>query len=302
MLIGLIITGLLLIVIIWILIERKQLVTTRYTVKSEKLAKAFDQTRFVILSDLHNSTFGKNNKRLIRKIERLSPEFIIVVGDMINKTYKCYPGNAFSLLSQLSGKYPIYYAYGNHEQNLEKPFSSDNNNEKDHVHSTWITYKEQLSKGNVAFLNNQSIFLEKGGDKLRISGVSIEKKYFEHGKQYGMEDEYLSTLIGEKTGGMYNILIAHNPTYFSSYVQWGADLIISGHLHGGMVRLPFLGGIVSPQVGLFPKYSSGLHQKNESQILVSRGLGSHSFMPRMFNVPEIVFVELISVDKSTTTQ
>jgi predicted MPP superfamily phosphohydrolase len=144
MLIAIIIPGLILIMIVWILVERKQLVMTSYNAVSDKLPKAFHNTSFVVLADLHNSKFGKNNERLIRMIERCSPEFIIVAGDMISKRAKCYPGDTFSLLAQLAKKYKIYYAYGNHELRMEKQYPEYGGWNEDRVGSTWVEYKKRL--------------------------------------------------------------------------------------------------------------------------------------------------------------
>lgn len=295
MLIAIIITGLFLIMLVWILVERKQLVITRYDVISDKLPKAFHNTGFVVLADLHNSKFGKNNERLIRRIESCSPEFIIVAGDMINKKRECYPSDAFSLLAQLAKKYKIYYAYGNHELRMEKQYSERGGQNVNCISSTWVECKKQLKRLGVVFLDNDTVFVEKGGDGIRISGVTIGEKFFEHGKLQPMGAGYLASLLGDKPEKEYQILIAHNPAYFLDYISWGGDIVLSGHVHGGLLRLPLIGGVISPQVRLFPKYSSGLHKENGQQMIVSRGLGSHSLMPRIFNPPEIVHVILKSI-------
>lgn len=292
-----IVIGLLLIVGIWIPIEQKLLMTSSFTIKSDKLPKAFHRTDFVILTDLHNHTFGKNNTRLIRRVERLSPEFIIVAGDMINKKDACCPGNAFNVLSQLAKRYKIYYAYGNHEQRFEQApvFKSDKKDKRSF--STWVEFQNRLTKEGVSFLDNESIFLEKGKVSIRITGVTIKSEYFEHGKQKPMDEGYLKSLLGEKPEEGFELLIAHSPLYFDNYTNWGADLIISGHMHGGLIRLPFFGGLLSPQVRFFPKYSFGLYHNKGSQMLVSRGLGSHSLMLRLFNIPEVVSVKLLCDSK-----
>lgn len=297
MLIGLIIFGVFLIVILWTVVEQKQLVVTNYQVESDRLPEAFHNTSFVILSDLHNRCFGKNNERLIKKITGCSPEFILVAGDMIDKRKNCYPGDTYSLLEQLSQKYKIYYAYGNHEQRMDKLLTQNSSEIPEEIASTWVEYKIALLEHKVTLLDNTGVCIIKGGDKLRITGVSIAEKYFVHGKLKPMEEGYLTSLVGNKPEQDYQIMIAHNPAYFHEYVRWGADLIVSGHIHGGMVRLPLLGGLVSPQVRLFPKYSSGIHSENGQKMIVSRGLGSHSLMPRLFNIPEIVRVTLKNKEK-----
>ncbi|MDF2943713.1 MAG: hypothetical protein K0S01_2571 [Herbinix sp.] len=287
--------GILMLLILWGYIEQKQLFITRYPIVSKKLPKQWNNTNFVVLADLHNRTFGKNNERLIKKIIKLSPEFIIVAGDMVNKKEPSFPSHAYTLLEVLAKQFKIYYAYGNHEQRIE--LYKDNNPINNtayskEVYSTWVEYKKRLSAAGVTFLDNDSITIVKNSAKLRITGISIGKKYFERNKTLKMESGYLERLVGARVKDEYQLLIAHNPIYFKDYVKWGSDLTISGHLHGGMVRLPGVGGIISPQAKFFPKYNSGTYVENDLQLVVSRGLGSHSIMPRLFNIPEIILVNL----------
>jgi Predicted phosphohydrolases len=300
-----ILIGIALFFIAWTLIEQKQLVTTKYEVLSKELPKGFDQTRFVVLADLHNYTFGINNERLVKRIEALAPEFIIIAGDMINKRVACCPSNAFTLLEQLAKKYKIYYAYGNHEQRNERLLIEKNSVVTDSkravepssqlmsdISSTWVEFKDKLHELGVIFLDNQGVELVKKNNRLRITGISIGKEFFKRTNFPDMEKEYLTGLIGEKPKNQYQILIAHNPIYFKAYADWGADLTISGHLHGGMVRIPGIGGVISPQVTLFPKYHGGNFTENGQEMIVSRGLGSHSMMPRYLNTPEVVQITL----------
>lgn len=298
-----IILGIIIIIFLWSLIEQKLLVTSKYTIKTRKLPIHLNNTRFVLLADLHNRTFGKMNERLIKQIEALTPEFIIVAGDMINKKEACYPSHAFTLLEQLSKKYKIYYAYGNHEQRLElmqeqlqtkhtPNTGTQNTKNNDFLYSTWIEYKSRLINSGVIFLDNDNIQFTKKGCTLSISGVSIERKFFERNQHHDMEDEYLLEILGKSDVQNYQLLIAHNPVYFKEYAKWGADLTLSGHLHGGMVRLPGIGGLISPQAKFFPKYQKGTFEENDQYMVVSRGLGSHSVMPRLFNIPELISVEL----------
>ena len=305
--------GIALFFIVWTLIEQKLLVTTQYDVSSSKLPIGCDNTKFVVLADLHNYTFGRNNERLVRRIEVLEPAFIIVAGDMIHKREACYPSNAYTLLEQLAKKYKIYYAYGNHEQKVDTLQSKndldtsvelkqtrsliESEQQSQNPSSTWVEYKERLKQLGVTFLDNQSVDVVINKNKVRISGVSIGRDYFKRSQYPDMEENYLSSLLGSKKEDQFQILIAHNPVYFNWYLEWGADLTISGHLHGGMVRVPGLGGIVSPQVKLFPKYDGGKFIKNKRTMIVSRGLGSHSLMPRYFNVPEVVQVTLKNLEK-----
>jgi predicted MPP superfamily phosphohydrolase len=296
-----IVGGIILLIVLWAFIEHKLLVTTKYTICSTRLPKQLDRTNFVVLADLHNNNFGKRNTRLINQINKLSPDFILVAGDMINKKAPSYPSHASILLEQLVKSYPIYYAYGNHELRMEQylemtsdhKISSDVNTKHiTYLHSTWVEFKKHLSDAGVIFLNNESIIVNKNNCKLQITGVSIEQKYFDRNKKLKMEDGYLEELVKAKANGEYQILIAHHPFYFKNYAKWGADVILSGHVHGGMVRLPGVGGILSPQAKFFPKYQAGTYTEDGKYMVVSRGLGSHSIMPRLFNIPELVSVNL----------
>lgn len=290
-----IILGLLLLFILWSLLERKMIVNTKYTIHSKSLGKDLYDLAFVVIADLHNVSFGKNNKRLIKKILELKPDFVIIAGDMVTKRKPCYPGRAYNLIKEISEYYPVYYAYGNHEQYFEdlKPVcDEDSYKEQTALYEAWDIYKEKLKKLGVYLLDNDSIVLQYKDSKLTITGLSISPDFYHKGNKSRINQEELYSKIGSKGSDSFQILVAHNPIYFSDYIEWGADLIISGHMHGGIVRLPFVGGVVSPQVKLFPKYDSGLYEDNKLCMLVSRGLGSHSFMPRFLNPPELMKVTL----------
>ena len=287
-------------IIIWAFIEQKLLVTTKYVIKSARLPKQFNHTKLVVLADLHNRTFGNNNERLIKRIEELKPDYILVAGDMINKKEKAYPSNGYLLLEGLAKKYKIYYAYGNHEQRIEqynKTLKHENITDsklrqQNHIYTTWREYKIKLTAQGVTFLDNDQVSIIKADETLLLTGASINQKYFKRNQIPEMEPVYLNHLLGPARNESYRILIAHNPVFFENYYKWGADLVISGHLHGGMVRFPGIGGIISPQAKFFPKYQAGEFSHNGHTMVVSRGLGSHSIMPRLFNIPEVVFVEL----------
>lgn len=280
------------ILLIWSAIEQKFLTVTSYTVCSDRLGKEMDAPCFVVLADLHDMTFGRNNSRLAERIDKLSPDFIIVAGDLIDKNLRCYPGNTYKLLEKLAVRYKIYYAYGNHEQRLEQYASDGWPESKKKLYEAWTIFKDRLKAMNVEFLDNSSSFYIKNNTKICISGVSIDKEYFQKSRIPVMKKGYITSLLGNTNNDYFQLLIAHNPVYFHEYVSWGADLTVSGHLHGGMIRLPLLGGVVSPQVKFFPKYYSGYFTENGQAMIVSRGLGTHSNMPRLFNAPEIVYIKL----------
>lgn len=288
-------TGLILILILWSFLEQKRIVTSRYIIDSQSLGTNNKVLSFVVLADLHNKRFGKNNHSLLKKILEQKPDFVIIAGDLITKRKPCYPGNAYNLIRDLSEHYPVYYAYGNHEQTFE-----DLENHKDEalykkhigLSESWSIYKEKISQLGVYLLDNKSIMLYYKDTKLTITGLSIATDYYSKGKMLELNPEEITKKIGNRNREGFQLLIAHNPIYFNNYVQWGADLTLSGHVHGGLLRLPFIGGVISPQVKLFPKYDAGQFSKNNHHMIVSRGLGSHSFMPRFLNPPELIVITL----------
>lgn len=241
-------------------------------------------TKFVVIADLHNQQYGRNNEELIRKIDEISPDFIIVAGDtMIAK-----PGHeldvSLKFIEKISQKYKIYYGMGNHEYRLKiYPQQYPGMYEK---------FYEFINAHNVTLLENESDIITLKNRKLKITGLEIERNYYKRLVNVKMDKEYITHLVGEKSDE-YTILIAHNPEYFKAYSDWGADLVLAGHIHGGMVRLPFLGGAVSPKIRLFPKYDAGLFERAGSKMIVSRGLGMHTLPIRINNRAQLVVVELL---------
>lgn len=279
------------ILLIWSAIEQKFFTITGYSISSAKLPENMDGTGFVVLADLHDKSFGRDNERLVQAIDKLSPDFILVAGDLVDKSKKAYPSNAYKLLEYLAGKYRIYYAYGNHEQTLEQYKASERSCDRE-LYAAWIEYRDRLKELGVEILDNTAAFYHKNNSKISIWGVTIGEEFFRKRRIPVMKREYLTSQLGNTNNNYFRLLIAHNPDHFHEYSRWGADLTVSGHLHGGMMRLPGLGGIISPQVKFFPKYYSGSFEDNNKYMIVSRGLGTHSYMPRLFNVPEIVYIKL----------
>ncbi|MDF2542055.1 MAG: hypothetical protein K0S47_1773 [Herbinix sp.] len=266
-------------------IEQQFLTTTNYMIGSKKLPQDFDGKSFVLLSDLHNKCIGKYNQKLIKAIEKEAPDYILIAGDMISKEMDCIPSSAYSLIEQLSRNYPIYYGYGNHEQKMIT--------DEDKYH--WHEYKEKLIRVGVIFLDNETKSISNGQSSLLITGISIDREFYKRSDVPKLKSSYLKDLVPPQDPMKYHILIAHNPVYFKEYITWGADLVVAGHLHGGLVRLPMIGGLISPQVKVLPKYDSGKYRDLDSEMIVSRGLGTHSYMLRLFNRPELIKITMKSI-------
>lgn len=274
----------LILLILYICFENKHLRICEYVITNSKIPQTFDGAIFVVMADLHNNSFGKNNERLLKYIYRINPNYIIIAGDMLvgDKTYT--HETALSLLLTLAEKYPIYYGYGNHEQRIHE--------QGPHHHEEFYDFYSQLEKAGVTFLVNTVVDIIKGKDNIRITGIEIDKMYFRKMEKRPMPVEHLKDLVGICDESCYNILVAHNPNYFETYAKWGADLTLSGHVHGGMARIPFLGGVISPQFTLFPKYDGGKFEIDKKIMLLSRGLGSHTIKIRFNNPPELVVFRL----------
>ncbi|MBO5142302.1 MAG: metallophosphoesterase [Clostridia bacterium] len=263
----------LIIFLIRLYIDNNVLTTTYISFTDTELPENFSGTKILQISDLHNKSYGKNNEVLIKEIEKINPEYIFLTGDMVsNKDVDFTP--FFNLVSILGNKYKCFYIIGNHEMDLT-------NRERNNICDTLKSY-------NVKVLDNEMVELVKNDEQINLYGMWYNPKFY-------IEEEFylenMEKIMGNSKTG-FNILLTHNPDDFEIYADWGADLIFSGHVHGGMVRLPIVGGVISPNRFLFPKYDAGLYKYNNSSLIVSRGLSRGTTGLRVFNQPELVVVTL----------
>ena len=316
-------------------------------------------TKIMLLTDLHNCVYGRENETLLSLVRKQSPDLILIAGDMLVGKPKKEFKEAVHFLNRLAElKIPIYYAHGNHELRLKLY--------PEQYGDMYERFRKELSP-DINFLLNESVTLDKNGEKLKIFGLDLDKKYYQRFKKTPMEENYLTDLwekdriINEqkqknktqneqkqidttknkqnqknktqneqnqmdtiqneqnqmdttsnntkielnqkaknikhsnkniKEKKIFQILIAHNPLYFEEYSDFGVDMVVSGHYHGCMVRIPVLGGILSPQIGFFPKYVAGEYREKNSVLYLSAGLGNHSIKLRIGNIPEIVVITL----------
>lgn len=253
--------------------------------KSEKLTRV---CRFVFLSDLHNKSFGKDNQQLLDAIEQAKPDFVVTAGDMLVGKPKAPMDVAIKLMKDLAEKYPVYYGNGNHEYRL-KIYPET-------YGTMYQEYKEALKACGVHLLENEQETLQYGKHRINICGLEIDRFYYKRFKKVYMDEGYIESEVGKKSN-LFTILIAHNPTYFPQYAKWGADLTLSGHNHGGIIRLPKLGGVISPQLRLFPHYDGGLYKNGDKIMVLSRGLGTHTIPLRIGNRAEMITIDLVSKEK-----
>ncbi len=263
--------------------EIRSFIVTRYQISSEKWNKAEGKCRIVFLSDLHNRVYGKNNDRLLRAVSRQRPDMILAGGDMLvgKNGYDYRPAAEF--MKKLPSICPVYYANGNHEQRLK--------NNPDIYEQSYQKYKEELLLAGIHFLENESEDILLRGVPVRVTGFEVSGKNYGRFCKKGPDIDTLKAQIGNCGKGYYQILLAHNPSYMKTYLEWGADMVLSGHLHGGIVGLPGFRGVISPGFRLFPEYSGGYYDKGDQVIVVSRGIGSHTIPVRLFNSPEVVVLE-----------
>lgn len=258
--------------------------TNRFVIVEREIysSKIKEDYSFVVLSDLHNKSYGTKNEKLIKAVQKLKPDSVMVAGDMLTGKKGDDYENAIALIKGLAWQYPIIYGNGNHEYRLKM--------NPEFYGSMYQDYFGKLMKSGVAPLINKQICLPE--KNISIYGSEIDRRYFKKFKIQQMGDSYLDELLGKPNEEMFQILIAHNPDFFPEYANWGADLVLSGHIHGGVVKLPFLGGVISPTFHFFPKYDGGLYEIGKSKMILSRGLGTHTIPVRMFNPGEVIMVKL----------
>lgn len=263
--------------------ELRDFRVTKYRICSHKLNGIKGTKRIVFLSDLHNRMYGEENGRLLESIRDQHPDLILIGGDMLVRK----DGNSYDktvrFLEKLPGICPVYYANGNHEQKLKEL--------PDKYEQSYEEYKKALSANGIHMLENASETVKLDDVPVKLSGLEIPLGAYARFGKKELSLKEITDRIGEH-GVDYQILLAHHPGYIKEYLAYGADLILSGHYHGCVVQLPGIGGVVSPNFTLFPKYSGGIYPEGEQTAVVSRGLGTHSVPLRLWNWPELIVLEL----------
>jgi len=253
---------------------------TEYTINSSKIPKSFNGYKILQLSDLHNSSYGKNNNRLLKKINEINPDIIVMTGDMVSSNTKNFD-NFFSFSKEISKKYRTYYIMGNHELRMNKT-----NQEK---------IIASLKDLGIYILDNKKVELTKESDSILLYGlhqpVSTYKNVLKKSTKEDFDLSNLENIFPKLDNSRFNIILSHSPFIFEVLEKWGADLVLSGHVHGGLVRLPLIGGVLSPERTFFPKYDFGEYSIGDSKMILSRGLGNGTINLRVFNNPEICLIK-----------
>lgn len=242
--------------------------------------------KIVFLTDLHNQVYGKNNEKLVRAIKAQKPDMILIGGDMFVKGISFDASVPLALMEQLVKVAKVFYANGNHEKKVM--------DEWEETKEAFWEYHENLTKAGVVYLMNDSRRITIKGRTFEIIGLDIGlENYRKIWHKPTLSVEELKKKIPECADDKdYRILLAHNPHFFELYAKTDVELVLSGHVHGGTIILPFLGGLIASNYRLFPKYDFGKFEKNGTTMILSKGLGEHSIKLRLFNIPEVSVVEL----------
>ena len=265
------------ILFIFFIWQNNSIVISKYDYKNSEIPLEFNDFNIVQISDLHNKVFGKEQSKLLEKVKSLSPDIIIVTGDMIDRR-RYNLENAMKFIEEAVKIAPIYYVSGNHEAWSGK----------------YSEVKERLMEAGVYIIDDEIINFKKEDSYINILGLAdpafITSTYIDGTDTSNME-EYLSDWSNIEG---FKILLSHRPELLDLYSKNNINLVFSGHAHGGQIRIPFIGGIIAPNQGFFPKYTSGSYKSKETTMFVSRGLGNSLFPLRVFNRPEIISVTLKS--------
>ena len=263
--------------------ELRDFRVTKYRICSQKLNGIKREKKIIFLSDLHNRMYGEENERLLESIRNQHPDLILIGGDMLVRK----DGNSYDktvhFLAKLPGICPVYCANGNHEQKLKEL--------PDKYEQSYEEYKKALTASGIHMLENASETVKLDEVPVKLSGLEIPLGAYARFGKKELSLKEITDRIGEH-GDDYQILLAHHPGYMKEYLAYGADLILGGHYHGCVVQLPWIGGDISTNFTLFPKYSGGIYQEGEQTAVVSRGLGTHSVPLRLWNWPELIVLEL----------
>lgn len=251
--------------------SRDDLEISRYEVKSQKLPESFDGFKIVQLSDLHGAEFGEDGMGLVEKVEELEPDIIALTGDFV--TDEGDLAAVEKLAARLTELCPVYFVSGNHE------FGS----------GLAVKVRNILERAGVKYLSNEYLTISRGEDEILLGGVEDPLAYADM-----LSPDELAQKMNDAAPEAFKILLGHRNYWMTEYPELPVDLIFCGHAHGGLIRIPGVGGLIGTDRRLFPDFDAGEYNNGRYTLIVSRGLGNSVPIPRVFNRPEIVCVELSS--------
>lgn len=275
-------------------LANQQVYITTYEITDEEIPEAFDGYRIVQVTDVHSIRSQEQADELFGKIVAEQPDAVVLTGDLLDSTYYTEENNALKagesskmagqdtvdFVARLTEHYYVYFVYGNHEMVLLDDI--DNN-----------PFKLAMEEIGVIFLNNDGVKISKEDESIYMLGIQDpatlykDSDYAECDTHSERINAMLNNVMALREEDLYTVLLSHRPEYFDEYIRFNADLILTGHAHGGQVRLPGVGGLYAPGQGWFPEYTEGLYMAGEVSMIIGRGIGDSTEVPRVFNPPEI---------------
>lgn len=259
------------VVILWLLWGNTALEVNTYKLSSDRIPMEFDGFRIAQISDFHNTEFGEGNRKFLKLLSDARPDIIVITGDLVDSR-RTDVEVSLNLARELMKIAPVYYVSGNHEARIGE----------------YQRLQNGLTDTGVTVLKDQVITLDRNGAYIQLAG--IDDPAFRWGDDAESTARVLAEILPENS--LYTIVLSHRPELFETYVDSEVDLVFSGHAHGGQFRLPFVGGLFAPKQGFFPEYDAGVYEKDNTAMIVSRGIGNSIIPLRFNNRPEIVLAEL----------
>lgn len=265
-------------ILIWLYNQNTNLKETEYLIESDKLPKTFSGYKIAHISDFHNTNSRRIKSKIIEVLNKNKPDIIVITGDLIDSR-RTNILNAKEFLKSVVSIAPVYYVLGNHESRLYDVQSLTN----------------EVQDVGVKVLRNVSEKIERQGEHIEVLGIDDPAFYIPLENNYEIRqkvDNVLETVL--KDSNNFKILLIHRPELLDIYAKYKFDLVLTGHAHGGQIRLPLIGGIIAPGQGFFPKYTTGIYKENNTHMILSRGIGNSKFPFRINNRPEIIIANLKS--------
>ena len=274
-----IILGLLAVFAVWVAWTNLHITVSPYEIENPKLPVEFDGYKIAQISDLHNRNWGE---KLLDPLRKEKPDLIVITGDLTDSRHEDFD-LVLKFLKEALKIAPVYYVTGNHEAWMEN----------------YPVLAEKMEKTGVQMLDDKAVFLEKGDARVNLIGLA-DPDFTERDSSVheAIIEKKMESLIKKDE---YNLVLCHRPELFSAYEAGGADLVLTGHAHGGQIRLPFLGAVYAPNQGFFPRYTAGVYRSGGTDMVVSRGLGNSVLSVRFNNTPELVTV-ILRTPESLGTQ
>lgn len=265
--------------------------TKTYRFETEKI-KNKNIVRLAVLADLHGLVFGNENQELFHAIETAEPDAVLVAGDMVVSSDPSTAASVTGFFCRLANRFPVFYAMGNHEYKMRMNPGTE---------KQYLAYEHVLTRAGVCFLHNEHVITGLKGTDFVFYGLELPVEYYKKPKSPYPDAEYIRKLLGSPNESGISVLLAHNPKYGNAYFEWGADLTLSGHYHGGVLRFSEHYGLACPQYLFLPPFCCGDFHKNGHHMLVSAGLGEHTVPVRIHNPRELIFAELAPPENKQTT-